>query len=361
MKAQSAIEYLMTYGWMLLVVAIAGEAIFSIVSGQNIESVTGFESSHFNVQDFSVAEGKGRQFVVQDSIGQTKINNITLSSSEVENVTYTMNQNLNEHNVVSLPGTRPSDENEQLDVEIRYDSGNLKGLTSEGQVQGRLDISNNFEGKEILLDDLLGYWYLDPDYVGDDKIFDLSGNQNHGQIVGEPEFDESNLGDGLSFNGDDEWVGIQENYYSTGDGWSGQITIGAWVKTNSEKTQHIIASGSSRRSFYLRTRDDGAQTTFHDGDTWNHVTTSEVLVNDGDWHHIMGSYDGDVSTLYVNGEKRESEELGISVPRLRVEAVGSFHTSEGATANFEGTISSPVLYDRALSEDEVKVIYQNGR
>lgn len=41
-KAQSAIEYLMTYGWMLLVVAIAGGAVFSLVSNQGIESVSGF-------------------------------------------------------------------------------------------------------------------------------------------------------------------------------------------------------------------------------------------------------------------------------------------------------------------------------
>ena len=32
-KGQSAIEYLMTYGWMLLVVAVTGAAIFATVGG----------------------------------------------------------------------------------------------------------------------------------------------------------------------------------------------------------------------------------------------------------------------------------------------------------------------------------------
>ena len=41
MKGQSAIEYLMTYGWMLLVVAIVGGAVFSVVQGQCNTSVSG--------------------------------------------------------------------------------------------------------------------------------------------------------------------------------------------------------------------------------------------------------------------------------------------------------------------------------
>ena len=44
MKAQSAIEYLMTYGWMLLVVAIVGGAIFSVAQGQAVVESTGFNS-----------------------------------------------------------------------------------------------------------------------------------------------------------------------------------------------------------------------------------------------------------------------------------------------------------------------------
>lgn len=38
LAGQSAIEYLMTYGWMLLVVAIVGGTIFSVVDGDLLGS-----------------------------------------------------------------------------------------------------------------------------------------------------------------------------------------------------------------------------------------------------------------------------------------------------------------------------------
>jgi len=52
-KGQSAIEYLMTYGWMLLVVAIVGGAIFATVQGQCTTSTSGFSTSDVRVADFA--------------------------------------------------------------------------------------------------------------------------------------------------------------------------------------------------------------------------------------------------------------------------------------------------------------------
>ena len=55
-KGQSAIEYLMTYGWMLLVVAIVGGAIFATVSGQCLNDVTGFTGETAEVSDYAITE-----------------------------------------------------------------------------------------------------------------------------------------------------------------------------------------------------------------------------------------------------------------------------------------------------------------
>lgn len=44
-KGQSAIEYLMTYGWMLLVVAVVGATVFSVTQGRSVSSVSGFTGS----------------------------------------------------------------------------------------------------------------------------------------------------------------------------------------------------------------------------------------------------------------------------------------------------------------------------
>lgn len=43
MKAQSAIEYLITYGWMFVAVAVVGGAVYSVIGSECVESTSGFD------------------------------------------------------------------------------------------------------------------------------------------------------------------------------------------------------------------------------------------------------------------------------------------------------------------------------
>lgn len=54
MKGQSAIEYLMNYGWMLLVVAIIGGAIFSTENSRCVEDTSGFTGSDISIEDIGI-------------------------------------------------------------------------------------------------------------------------------------------------------------------------------------------------------------------------------------------------------------------------------------------------------------------
>jgi len=65
-KGQSAIEYLMTYGWMLLVVAIVGGAIFATVQGQCQQSASGF-AGDIEVNEFGVTEGDDLQVELRNT------------------------------------------------------------------------------------------------------------------------------------------------------------------------------------------------------------------------------------------------------------------------------------------------------
>ena len=44
----------MSYGWMLLVVAIVGGAVFSLVQGEGIESVSGFSGTEVSINDLGM-------------------------------------------------------------------------------------------------------------------------------------------------------------------------------------------------------------------------------------------------------------------------------------------------------------------
>ena len=56
-KGQLAIEYLTTYGWMLLVIAIVGGAIFTTVQNSSqIESTSGLANADVQVEEFGVTD-----------------------------------------------------------------------------------------------------------------------------------------------------------------------------------------------------------------------------------------------------------------------------------------------------------------
>ena len=66
-KGQSAIEYLMTYGWMLLVVAIVGGAIFATVQGQCVQSTSGFSGADVQVENFGIDGSNNLQMEVRNA------------------------------------------------------------------------------------------------------------------------------------------------------------------------------------------------------------------------------------------------------------------------------------------------------
>lgn len=86
-KGQSAIEYLMTYGWMLLVVAIVGGAIFMTVRQNtgtcSTDVPTSLEVAEEN--DFGVAENG---YAVSDGTVQVRLANHYSNDVTVENVTF---------------------------------------------------------------------------------------------------------------------------------------------------------------------------------------------------------------------------------------------------------------------------------
>ena len=80
-KGQSAIEYLMTYGWMLLVVAIVGGAIFATVQGQCTQTTSGYSGGDVLVENFGL-DGDGN---IQMEIRNGGSDTLTVQSVTIDN------------------------------------------------------------------------------------------------------------------------------------------------------------------------------------------------------------------------------------------------------------------------------------
>ena len=85
-KGQSAIEYLMTYGWMLLVVAIVGGAIFATVQGQCTTSTSGFSTSDVRVADFATTSNGDLAFELRNAAADP----VTVTDITVDGETHTI-------------------------------------------------------------------------------------------------------------------------------------------------------------------------------------------------------------------------------------------------------------------------------
>jgi hypothetical protein len=150
-KGQSAIEYLMTYGWMLLVVAIAGGAIFATVqdSQQSCEqSVEDIQSTQqgFGVLDFSTTSSalniqlENNQ---QESVTVQYVNITNEDDETVEDISVTDGDlGFGDSMTVSTESATQSEEGcATFGVTIQYTQGNLPGEMT-GSITGQMTDSS---------------------------------------------------------------------------------------------------------------------------------------------------------------------------------------------------------------------------
>lgn len=92
------------------------------------------------------------------------------------------------------------------------------------------------------------------------------------------------------------------------------------------------------------------------------ILHSTTIVQRGVWYHVAGTYDGARSTLWVNGRLEGSATPGFDLDYDTTPVfIGTTGTWPPYLCMFSGIISEPSLYNRALSDKEIKTIYNAGR
>jgi len=141
-KGQSAIEYLMSYGWMLLVVAVIGSAVFSIVSNQGVESVNGFGDS-IDVDGFGLSTTNVVQLDLRNLEREPiDVRSVRIIDSEGNERKINNSEELGTGgtSIVDVWGFSESDQINEYDVEIIYDEGSMKNLYEKGSLNIRADL-----------------------------------------------------------------------------------------------------------------------------------------------------------------------------------------------------------------------------
>lgn len=179
----------------------------------------------------------------------------------------------------------------------------------------------------------------------------------------------------FEFDGSTDFISIGTNSL----GITSAITVSAWVKIPTTNTGgggtniQIIAcedtTSSGQRNWNLSWRGGGIDhfswTIHHTNLTLTSVKTTGITPNDGQWHHLLGTYDGTTNAngikLYVDGVlnvQGTASSTGINSFTATEPTIGA--TTGGGSWRFEGNIDEVAVWDSELSASDVSTIYGTG-
>ena len=188
---------------------------------------------------------------------------------------------------------------------------------------------------------------------------DESGNGKDGYLNGvtlsSDRFGES--GKAYGFDGENDFIEI-------GTGGVGanphQLTQIAWIQTKDRRAGWPVVIltkrqriGSDCPTFGII---GGYATLAIDGDSFIENVIGNSHVSDGEWHQIVGVRDNLKYSVYVDGKIEKSKEVSHVLEGSDLPMHIGHHGGWGTY--FQGSLDDIRIYNRALSEAEVKELYE---
>jgi len=208
------------------------------------------------------------------------------------------------------------------------------------------------KAQRIVSDELIAFWTLDSSDIEGETAKDVLGDSD-GTILGVPRVVNGKIEEALEFDG-------VSNYIDLGNARDLDlpiVTAECWFKTSSGSEMRLFAPGSAFANKWFLILNEGgnivvSRTT---GENQNQQTTNSF--NDDQWHHVVGISAARASDIriYVDGELEPSDPVaeGWSLNGdCKIGAKGD------AQYMFSGIIDEFRIYNRALTEDEVKQNYR---
>jgi hypothetical protein len=254
----------------------------------------------------------------------------------------------------------------------------IKNLYNSGAVK----YQSGAQSQSLLNSGLVGYWSMN----GNDTLWssattgtstDRSGQGNNGTLTNMSRSTTpttGKIGQALNFDGTDDYVnaGNTVGNFAAGESFS----VGFWFKStdaaniNGNNFPGFVAKASGAPvfgwGFSLSSNLDSRLSKLYFYTYSNDVSTNSfapTLLNDGAWHHVVGvrNINTNSQPLYIDG---------VLVANNTLNSTGSVSSATNLLIGcravaLAGCINSNIdevrIYNRALSADEVKLLYNQGR
>lgn len=205
---------------------------------------------------------------------------------------------------------------------------------------------------------LVGYWNFNEN--SGNTANDKSTYSNNGTLINGPQWTTGKFGNALNFDGETDYVEVAD---SNSLDISDAITIDVRVKpleaSNSNNMSIFVSKKGAYPVFGIR---NDQYTYFYLTGVYDWYYKSTKNYFDGDWHHIVATYDANGGSnnmrIYIDGELDNSitktGTISTSDYNLRI---GHF---EGSGYYLKGTIDDVRIYNRALSPEEIIASYNTN-
>lgn len=161
-----------------------------------------------------------------------------------------------------------------------------------------------------------------------------------------------------SFNGVNNYINIS-SLTDYPDGKS-EITMNLWVSFTEEQVNKNLMGWwynypnnlfSSTDEVLFRLRNDTSI-----------YTLSSGTINDGDWHHLVGTWNGTNMSFYVDGVLKDSIILlGTLKSQGENLGIGALITPTNTVSNlFRGAIDIPIILEKGITQSDVEYLYNGG-
>ena len=205
---------------------------------------------------------------------------------------------------------------------------------------------NVAESQEYVTDGLIGFWTMDKEDVQGNTVKDVSGENNHGEIGGDPTVVQGKIEEALQFDGEDDFVEIPDL------GNEVAVSVDLWAIANQPfpDIRGLLSTFDPPQwkagSVHFKFENNQIDILKNGG---GRIQTPAVP---DEWYHVGYTCDTEVNELklYVDGELIDTVAAGAEPNNLTHLRIGSEH--EGRY--FPGILDEVRLYNRALTEEEMK-------
>lgn len=232
---------------------------------------------------------------------------------------------------------------------------------------GILVLQTNPLMSQVVEDGLVSYWSFDAVDVRGNIVKDLVGG-NDGTIVGAPKQVKGKIGEAFEFGGQPDAINVASPANGSLDfGDDIDFSMMAWIKVDKppelDGAQSTIVSkgdgGNNARILWKIATTQLSVTIANEAGAGPKVVfSSDKEVVDGKWHHVLFVADrSDTTRIYIDGklDAEDGESKGTDITTESPLFIGaSVRIGEATRRYFEGLIDEVGIYDRALTNDEIK-------